>query len=227
MTKKDLLNEHKLKFGQILLILLSVSALLIILHYTFYAYNNPWIVLHSHNYRSIIAILTTNFFHHDIDHLVGNLISFWIIGFFALFTSGKHALKGMFFGAIGCGVTAWTFAPGGTIVIGFSGVIFSLIGILFISSIQSRQPIYILLICFGLFVMGSGFFDTIRPTALTYQNNLSWQAHLGGFIGGIWYLINSKSVSLTMLLKNNIITAEEYLIIIDRGQVPESSRRKK
>lgn len=226
MTKKDLLKEHKLTFLQILLILFSISGILIILHYTFYAYDNSWLVLHSHDYRSIIAIFTTNFLHHDIDHLIGNLISFWIIGFFALMTSGKHALKGMFLGAIGCGVTAWIFAPGSSITIGFSGVIFSLIGMLFISSIQSRQPVYILLICFGLFVMGSGFFDAIRPTALTYENNLSWQGHLGGFIGGIWYLINSKTISLTMLLKNNMITADEYVMIRERGHVSDSQRRK-
>lgn len=182
MDRQAILKQHKLSIPVILVVLGILTGILVLTHLFFTAYENPWLTLYARNFRSITAIFTTNFLHHDLDHLMNNLVAFWLLGSLALFSVGTHALKGMFWGALGCGLASWLFIPAGTIMIGFSGVVFSLIGILFISSVRSGQLLYIAAVCLIIWFMDAGFFDTIRPTEYSEEGRIAWQGHLGGFL---------------------------------------------
>ncbi|MBT3232492.1 MAG: rhomboid family intramembrane serine protease [Calditrichaeota bacterium] len=216
LTKEEILNQHKLSIKATMIFLGIVSFVLWKLWDYFGKIENPWLVIQPKNLESITAIITSNFLHVSFEHMVGNLLIFWIFGFFALTLEGTRAIKGMIFGVLFCGVAHFIFGDKGTMYLGFSGVVFALIGTVFISSIRSRNIFLIAAACGGIFFLGSNFFDTIRPTEFASINRISWLGHLTGFIGGVWYQVNNKSISLENLLKQDIINAEEYLELEDR-----------
>lgn len=221
LTKEEILNLHKLTIKETFILLGIVSLVLWGLWEAFGVVDNPWFVIQPKNIKSLTAIITSNFLHVSSKHLIGNLLGFWVFGFFALTLEGTRAIKGMLFSVLFCGIAHYFFGEKGTMYLGFSGVIFALIGTLFISTVRSGNIFLIAAVCGGIYFLGSDFFDTIRPTDYSISNRISWLGHLTGFIGGVWYQVNNRSISLEILLRQDIISAEEYLVLESRSHEPE------
>lgn len=179
---------------------------------------------------SLPAIILGNFFHGNIKHLESNLLSLWVFGLWAFKQERYKAFKGMFYGALFCGAAQWFFgkymdgyARGITFHLGFSGVAFALVGVLFVSCIRigigAIVPMCVLV--YFLMIKGTGTL-TLWPSE--YADRVSWIGHLGGLIGGMYSQIKDPQIALRILAGSGWMTPNEAKVIHDRmasAQLPD------
>ena len=175
-----------------------------------------WAMVHPQTISFIPAILLSNFFHSDWNHLRGNLILFVPLGFLVLNFEGFRGLVGIFWGMLIAGVAIWVFGEEGTRTIGFSGAVMACWGILLISLIRRDYRVVAIFLFLSYMFMEYSLFETLRPTASTEANNTSWLSHLGGVIGGMASQIRSLPVALELLYKDGKVTKEEFIAIATR-----------
>jgi membrane associated rhomboid family serine protease len=82
---------------------------------------------------------------------------------------------------LGSGFAAWLLGAPGSVHVGASGVIFGYLGFLILAGWYERSVASILLSVLVVVLWG-GMVIGVLPG----QNGISWQAHLGGFIGGVY-----------------------------------------
>ncbi|GAA1350110.1 rhomboid family intramembrane serine protease [Falsarthrobacter nasiphocae] len=127
--------------------------------------------------------VVTNAFLHDPDsfaHIGTNLVSLWIFGRMLEPLIGAGRMAGLLTVSILSASTSVLLleAPG-TYTIGFSGAIFGLIGAVLAVQRSLRMPVGGTLVLLGV--------NALMPLLVS---NISWQGHLGGFIGGLlWGLL--------------------------------------
>jgi len=80
---------------------------------------------------------------------------------------------------IGSGLMAWLLGAPGTVHIGASGVIFGYLGYLMLAGWYTRSFWSILLSVIVTLVWGS-----LVLGMMPGESGISWQAHIGGFLGG-------------------------------------------
>jgi membrane associated rhomboid family serine protease len=81
---------------------------------------------------------------------------------------------------LGSGLTAWLLGAPGSVHIGASGVIFGYLGFLMLSGWYARS-VGSILISLVVTVLWGGLVLGVMPGT----PGISWQAHIGGFIGGV------------------------------------------
>ena len=124
-----------------------------------------------------ITLLTSTFLHGGFMHLLGNMVFLFIFGF----TLEKTLGPGLYLGAYllaGLGasiVAAWAYAGSGGYGLGASGAISGLMGALLVLVLRNRGDARTVLMWIGINVV-----ITVVGSA-----GISWQGHLGGFLGGI------------------------------------------
>ncbi|MFD7073345.1 rhomboid family intramembrane serine protease [Nocardioides sp. NPDC057577] len=120
-------------------------------------------------------LLTSTFTHVSLIHLAVNMLSLYMLGSFLEPIVGRLRFLVFYLisGLAGSALVVWASAPAGSTV-GASGAIFGLLGVLvvlFVRAGQSLSPLLpVLLINAGITFFGNG---------------ISWQGHVGGFIGGL------------------------------------------
>ena len=78
------------------------------------------------------------------------------------------------------GMAAWSLTPAHTIILGASGLIFGWLTYLLARGIWSRRPAQVAVALLVLLVYGGLIWGVLPGSA-----GISWQAHLGGAIGGV------------------------------------------
>ena len=126
------------------------------------------------------GILFAPFLHGSIVHLVSNSIPFLFLGWLVMLRDPNHFVPVTLFGMIGSGMMAWFFGAPGSVHIGASGVIFGYLGFLMLAGWYARSVGSILLSLAVTIFWGQLLLGVVPSSAL-----ISWQAHLGGFIGGV------------------------------------------
>jgi membrane associated rhomboid family serine protease len=126
------------------------------------------------------GILFAPFLHGNLNHLIANTIPFVALGWMVMLRDARHFVPVTLFSMLGAGLMAWTFGAPGSVHIGASGVVFGYLGFLLLAGVYTRSVGSILLSLVTAGVWG-GLVLGIAPG----QVGISWQAHLGGFIGGI------------------------------------------
>ena len=126
------------------------------------------------------GILFAPFLHGGLNHLVANSIPFVVLGWLVMLRDSKHFLPVTLFAMAGSGLTAWLLGAPGSVHIGASGVIFGYLGFLILSGWFARS-FGSILISVVVTVMWGGILLGVMPG----QPGISWQAHFGGFIGGV------------------------------------------
>lgn len=126
------------------------------------------------------GILFAPFLHGNLNHLVANTVPFLALGWMVMLRDARHFLPVTLFSMLGAGLMAWTLGAPGSVHIGASGVVFGYLGFLLLAGVYTRSVWSILLSLVTAGVWG-GLVLGIAPS----QAGISWQAHLGGFIGGI------------------------------------------
>jgi membrane associated rhomboid family serine protease len=126
------------------------------------------------------GILFAPFLHGSLTHIIANSIPFFVLGWLVMLRDSGHFLPVTLFAMVGSGVAAWLLGAPGSVHIGASGVIFGYLGFLILSGWYARSLASILLSLL-VTVLWGGMVIGVMPG----QAGISWQAHLGGFIGGV------------------------------------------
>lgn len=128
----------------------------------------------------LLGILFAPFLHGTLNHLIANTVPFAALGWMVMWRDARHFLPVTAFAMLGAGLMAWTLGAPGSVHIGASGVVFGYLGFLLLAGVYTRSvgSILLSLVTAGLW---GGLVLGIAPG----QVGISWQAHLGGFLGGI------------------------------------------
>lgn len=133
--------------------------------------------------RSVIGlrgILFAPFLHGSLAHLLSNSIPFAFLGWLVMLRDPNHFVPVTVFAMLGSGAMAWMFGAPGSVHIGASGVIFGYLGFLMLAGWYARSPGSIVLSILVTIFWGPLVLGVIPGSA-----GISWQAHLGGFLGGV------------------------------------------
>jgi membrane associated rhomboid family serine protease len=136
--------------------------------------------IHARDVDGMPEIFTAPFLHAGWDHLISNSLPFLILGFLVLLSGLARWLVTSLIIIIISGMTAWLMTPANTIILGASGLIFGWLTYLLARGIWSRRPAQIVIAVLVLLVYGGLIWGVLPGTA-----GVSWQAHLGGAVGGI------------------------------------------
>ncbi len=117
--------------------------------------------------------------HGSFSHLLANTIPFLILGFLVRLRHKSHFLLLSTMIVLISGLGTWLIAPGNTVHIGASGLIFGYFAFLVVNvwyerSLAAVAPALVVIILYGGLIWG----------ILPIQNGLSWQGHLFGLLGG-------------------------------------------
>jgi membrane associated rhomboid family serine protease len=126
------------------------------------------------------GILFAPFLHGSLAHLLANSIPFVVLGWLVMLRDPRHFVTVTLVAMLSSGLTAWLLGPPNSVHIGASGVIFGYLGFLMLSGWYARSIGSILLSVFVTVVWGGLIFGVLPG-----QAGISWQAHLGGFFGGV------------------------------------------
>lgn len=136
--------------------------------------------IHARELDGLPEIFTAPFLHGSFEHLQGNSIPFLVLGFLTALGGFARWLRASLIIVISSGLVAWLLTPPNTIVLGASGLIMGWLTYVITRGFFDRRPGRILLGLAVLFFYG-GLIWGVLPS----QVGISWQAHLGGAIGGI------------------------------------------
>ena len=126
------------------------------------------------------GILFAPFIHGSIEHLVSNTVPFLILGWLVMLRDSRHFLGVTLASMLGAGLMAWLIGAPDSVHIGASGVIFGYLGFLMLAGWYERSFLSILL-SVGVTALWGGLVFGVLPG----QPGISWQGHLGGFLGGV------------------------------------------
>lgn len=150
--------------------------------------------IHAQDVDGLPEILTAPFLHAGWDHLISNSLPFYVLGFLVLLSGLARWLASSLIIIAVSGMTAWLFTPPNTIILGASGLIFGWLTYLLARGIWSRRPAQVVVAVLVLVVYGGLIWGILPSTA-----GVSWQAHLGGAVGGVlaaWLLHRRASRQL-------------------------------
>ena len=128
----------------------------------------------------LLGILFAPFLHGTLNHLIANTVPFAALGWMVMWRDARHFLPVTAFAMLGAGLMAWTLGAPGSVHIGASGVVFGYLGFLMLAGVYTRS-VSSLVLSLVTAVLWGGLVLGIAPS----QPGISWQAHLGGFLGGI------------------------------------------
>jgi membrane associated rhomboid family serine protease len=141
----------------------------------------------------LLDILTFPLLHASLAHLVSNTLPLITFGFL-VFLSGKRVfLTALAASWLGSGVVVWLIG-GFHVTVGASGLVFGLFAFLLVRGFVNHNWWQIVL-SVVLFMVYGGILFGMLPTVASY---VSWQAHLGGAIGGVVaaLLLNTRGAGL-------------------------------
>ena len=136
--------------------------------------------IHARDLDGLPEIFTAPLLHAGWDHLAGNSVPFFALGVLVLLGGLARWVVSTLVSVVSSGLTAWLLTPAGTIVLGASGLIFGWLTYLLVRGVWSRRPGQVALAVVVLLVYG-GLLWGVLPGA----TGVSWQAHLGGAVGGV------------------------------------------
>jgi membrane associated rhomboid family serine protease len=150
--------------------------------------------IHAREVDGVPEIFTAPFLHAGWDHLISNSLPFLVLGFLVLLSGLARWVASSLIIIIVSGMAAWSLTPAHTIILGASGLIFGWLTYLLARGIWSRRPAQVVVAVLVLLVYG-GLIWGVLPGAA----DVSWQAHLGGALGGVlaaWLLHRRASRQL-------------------------------
>ena len=142
------------------------------------------------NNNIILSMVFANFFHANFIHILGNLWSFWIFGNNVEDKLGKSkfTIFLIFIGIISIGVHTFLNQESLTPIVGASGIVSGLMGAYVFMFPNARL---LVLVPFGFLfptTIKAKFFMIFWFISQIFiaigDQNISWEAHIGGFIFG-------------------------------------------
>jgi membrane associated rhomboid family serine protease len=128
----------------------------------------------------LLDILTFPLLHANLTHLVSNTLPLITFGFLVFLSGTRVFVTALASSWLGSGVVVWLIG-GLRVTVGASGLVFGLFAFLLVRGFVNRNWWQIVL-SVVLFMVYGGILFGMLPTVASY---VSWQAHLGGAIGGV------------------------------------------
>ena len=132
-------------------------------------------------------------------HLIANSLALTLLGIVSLRYSQRLTYVAIGYAALTSAALTWLISPAidpnnnPIVHVGVSGVIFGLVGFMLANGILRRGCLPVI-IAIGVLLLYGGALVGMLPHVA--GQNISWQMHLGGFIGGLcasWHLRNEKA----------------------------------
>jgi membrane associated rhomboid family serine protease len=130
--------------------------------------------------QGAVDIFIAPWLHVGWAHLVSNTVPFFVLGVLVLLEGWRRWAMTTLAVVVTSGLLVWLVAPTYSITLGASGVVFGWLTYLVARGIWTRSWRQLLLGLLVLVVYG-GLLWGVLPGAV----GVSWQAHLGGAIGGV------------------------------------------
>lgn len=134
-------------------------------------------------------IFTAPWLHFGWGHLISNSVPFLVLGILIYLSGAARWLVTFLVTLVVSGLTVWLISPSFTNTAGASGIVFGFLTYLLVRGFFTRKIGQILLSVIVMAVYG-GILWGMFPT----DGGVSWQAHLGGAVGGVLsaWLMHSK-----------------------------------
>ncbi|MEN0064763.1 MAG: rhomboid family intramembrane serine protease [Myxococcota bacterium] len=129
----------------------------------------------------LVGIFASPFLHLTWEHLAFNSLSLLMLGPFAMLRRRSDFIRVWVIGSFVSGLGTWLIGSPNSVHIGASGVVFAYLGFLMARGIFERSVGAIVLSALVTWLFG-GMLWGVLPTV---GGNISWEAHLFGFVGGI------------------------------------------
>jgi len=127
------------------------------------------------------GVVTEPFLHATYAHVFSNTVPLILIGWVLLLAGVRTWLIVTATVVVAGGLLTWLVAPSNQLIVGASGMIFGWLGYLLARAVFSREFKWIVVAVVVLFFFGTLLFG-LFPTLNT---NVSWQAHVCGFVAGV------------------------------------------
>lgn len=139
--------------------------------------------IHAQEPMGWVGILFAPFLHAGFGHLMANSIPLLVLGFLILLGRGGalRMVWSTLVSMVSSGIAAWILTPAHTIVVGASGVVFGWLTYLMARGFFARD-VKSIIVSIAVFILYGSVLWGVLPT----QVGVSWQAHLGGAIGGVF-----------------------------------------
>ena len=156
-----------------------------------------WLALWPRDWHGLPGILTSHFLHNDLRHISNNSVALLLLGWLSCKYSRKLTVVAIFYSMLIAGLLTWCVGSWSTDMphIGASGVVFGLIGWLMANGIFRRDWRSVLMGLVVLMLYG-GAISGVLPSKEGAVALISWEMHLGGFIGGTlasWHMRKEKA----------------------------------
>ena len=125
-------------------------------------------------------VLTAPFLHFGFGHLMANTIPFLVLGTLTRMSGRREFWVATLSSIVVSGLLTWLISAPGSVTAGASGLVFGWLVYLLLRGLFARNWVQILIAAavFGFF---GGMLWGVFPTL----PGVSWQAHLGGILGGV------------------------------------------
>jgi membrane associated rhomboid family serine protease len=127
------------------------------------------------------GIVFAPFLHGSFPHIVSNTVPFLILGWLVMLRDFRHFIPVTLMAMVGSGILSWVLGAPGSVHIGASGVIFGYLGFLMLAGWFDRS-IGSIVLSIVVTVLWGGLVFGVLPGV----PGVSWQGHLGGFLGGVF-----------------------------------------
>ena len=146
---------------------------------TFHALNRTF-GLRPRSADGLLDILTFPLFHANLGHVASNALPLIVFGFLVLMSGLRVFLTAVALSWFGSGLVVWLIGGWG-ITVGASGLVFGLFAFLLVRGFFNRNWWQVAL-SVVLFLSYGGLLFGILPSVAGF---VSWQAHVGGALGGV------------------------------------------
>ena len=136
--------------------------------------------IHPRDTGGLAEIFSAPFLHVGFGHLLSNTVPFIVMGVAIALGGLARVAAVTAIVVVVSGLGVWTIAPSGEVHLGASGIVFGYASYLVTRGILSRRLAEIGVGIVVVVVWGIGLLQGLLP-----QEQISWQAHLFGAIGGI------------------------------------------
>jgi len=132
------------------------------------------------NLSHLDGVLFAPFLHASLSHLLGNTVPFVILGFAIALAGARRLLLVSLIVALVSGLGTWLTAPGGTVTVGASGVVFGYAAYIISRGLFDRRMVEVVPAIIVALLFGGALISDLIP-----HSGISWEAHLFGGIGGV------------------------------------------
>jgi membrane associated rhomboid family serine protease len=138
----------------------------------------------------LVGIALAPLLHSGWTHLEANSVPLLVLGLIVAVVSTARFLGVLAWAWVVGGLGVWLVAPGNSVTVGASGLVFGLLAYLLVIGFLERRAVGIL-VSIGVFLLYGGVLLGVLPG----QPGVSWQGHLFGAAGGVlaaYHLANRR-----------------------------------